>query len=177
MARWTATRDEIYATIMERGFSRKKNSFVQRLDGEVLDASMLLAPLVNFVAPTDPRMLGTLDAIQRELESDHLVRRYDPRVAPDGLDGDEGTFSTCTFWLAEALARAGRLDEARLTFEKMLGYANHVGLYSEEIDLTGEALGNFPQALTHLALISAAVNISRALDGRVPGGRRLSAED
>ncbi len=177
LARWISTRDEIYATIMDRGFSRKKNSFVQRLDGEVLDASMLLAPLVKFVAPSDPRMLGTLDAIQRELESDHLVRRYDPRVSPDGLDGDEGTFSTCTFWLAEALARSGRLDEARLTFEKMLGYANHVGLYSEEIDLTGEALGNFPQALTHLALISAAVNISRALDGRPPDGRRRSPED
>ena len=169
--RWTANRDEIYSTIMERGFSRKKNSFVQRLDGEMLDASMLLAPLVHFVAPSDPRMLGTLDAIQRELESDNLVRRYDPRVAPDGLDGDEGTFSACTFWLAEALARAGRLEEARLTFDKMLGYANHVGLYSEEIDLTGEALGNFPQAFTHLALISAAVNISRALDGKAPGNR------
>jgi GH15 family glucan-1,4-alpha-glucosidase len=175
--RWTAERDEIYSTIMDRGFSRKKNSFVQRLDGDVLDASMLLAPLVNFVAPADPRMLGTLDAVQRELESDHLVRRYDPRVAPDGLAGDEGTFSTCTFWLAEALARAGRLDEARLTFDKMLGYANHVGLYSEEIDLTGEALGNFPQALTHLALISAAVNISRALDARPPGMPAPSSRD
>jgi GH15 family glucan-1,4-alpha-glucosidase len=170
LARWTATRDEIYDTIMERGFSPRKNSFVQRLDGEVLDASMLLAPLVKFVAPSDPRMLGTLDAIQRELESDHLVRRYDPRVSPDGLDGEEGTFSICTFWLAEALARSGRLDEARLTFEKMLGYANHLGLYSEEIGLTGEALGNFPQAFTHLGLISAAVNISRALDGK-PAGR------
>jgi GH15 family glucan-1,4-alpha-glucosidase len=168
VAKWSANRDEIYATIMDRGFSRKKNSFVQRLDGEMLDASLLLAPLVHFVAPSDPRMLGTLDAIQRELESDHLVRRYDPRAAPDGLEGDEGTFSACTFWLAEALARAGRLEEARLTFEKMLGYANHVGLYSEEIDLTGEALGNFPQAFTHLALISAAVNINRALDGKTP---------
>jgi GH15 family glucan-1,4-alpha-glucosidase len=177
VAGWTATRDEIYETIMERGFSRKKNSFVQRLDGEVLDASMLLAPLVKFVSPSDPRMLGTLDAIQRELESDHLVRRYDPRVSPDGLDGDEGTFSICTFWLAEALARAGRLDEARLTFEKMLSYANHLGLYSEEIGLTGEALGNFPQAFTHLGLISAAVNISRALDGKPAGRHGLDPVD
>ncbi len=177
IAKWTAQRDEIYATIMERGFSRKKNSFVQRLDGEVLDASLLLAPLVKFVAPSDPRMLGTLDAIQRELESDHLVRRYDPRVSPDGLDGEEGTFSICTFWLAEALARSGRVDEARLTFEKMLGYANHLGLYSEEISLTGEALGNFPQAFTHLGLISAAVNISRALDGKPAGRHGLSPAD
>lgn len=156
---------------MRRGFSRAKNSFVQKLDSEFLDASMLLAPLVKFVAPSDPRMLGTLDAIQRELESDSLVRRYDPRLSPDGLEGEEGTFSMCTFWLAEALARAGRLAEARLTFEKMLGYANHLGLYAEEISPTGEALGNFPQAFTHLALISAAVNISRALDGKPVGAR------
>src|SRR4029077_13057313 len=123
----------------------------------------------RFVAPDDPRMLGTLDAIGRELVSDSLVHRYDPALVPDGIGGDEGTFSMCTFWLAEVLARAGRLEEARLTFEKMLGYANHLGLYSEEIGLTGEALGNFPQAFTHLALISAAVNISRALDGKSGG--------
>ena len=154
---------------MSRGFSTNKNSFVQTLDSEILDASMLLAPLVKFVSPTDPRTLGTLDAVQRELESDNLVRRYDPRVAPDGVDREqEGTFSMCTFWLAEALARAGRLDAARLTFEKMLGYANHLGLYSEEIGLTGESIGNFPQAFTHMGLISAAVNINRLLDSR-PG--------
>ena len=173
-ARWLAERDTVYQTIMERGFSQKKQSFVQRLDSEILDASMLLAPLVKFIAPTDPRMLGTLNAIERELVTDHLVRRYDPRVAPDGVGGEEGTFSMCTFWLAEALARAGRLEEARLTFEKMLGYANHLGLYSEEIGLTGEALGNFPQAFTHLGLISAAVNISRVLDG---GKLRASEHD
>jgi GH15 family glucan-1,4-alpha-glucosidase len=163
--RWLANRDEIYTAIMDRGYSRSKRSFVQSFDGEALDASVLLAPMVRFVAPSDPRMQGTLDAIQRELESDHLVRRYDPRVAPDGIGGEEGTFSMCTFWLSEALARAGRLEEARLTFEKMLGYANHVGLYGEQIGLTGEALGNFPQAFTHLGLISAAINISDALDG------------
>jgi len=167
--RWLGVRDEIYDTIMRRGFSTAKNAFVQKLDSEILDASMLLAPLVKFVSPSDPRMLGTLDAIQRELESDHLVRRYDPRASPDGLEGEEGTFSICTFWLAEALARAGRLEEARLTFEKMLGYANHLGLYAEEISLTGEALGNFPQAFTHLGLISAAFNIDRALDGKLRG--------
>jgi len=166
--RWLKERDAIYDVIMDKGFSQRKKAFVQKLDSEVLDASLLLAPLVKFVAPSDPRMIGTLEAIQRGLESDHLVRRYDPRVSPDGLEGDEGTFSICTFWLAEVLARAGRVDEARMTFEKMLGYANHVGLYAEEISLTGEALGNFPQALTHLGLISAAVNISRALDERPP---------
>jgi GH15 family glucan-1,4-alpha-glucosidase len=171
--RWLSTRDEIYETIMERGFSREKNSFVQSLDSETLDASMLLAPLVKFVSPSDPRMLGTLDAVQRELESDNLVRRYDPRVAPDGIGKErEGTFSMCTFWLAEALARAGRLEAARLTFEKMIGYANHLGLYSEEIGLTGESIGNFPQAFTHMGLISAAVNIDRVLDERRKGSRR-----
>jgi GH15 family glucan-1,4-alpha-glucosidase len=167
--RWLAVRDEIYNTIMTRGFSQKKRSFVQKLDSEILDASLLLAPMVKFVSPSDPRMLGTINAIQRELESDHLVHRYDSRVSPDGLEGEEGTFSMCTFWLAEALARAGRLEEARLTFEKMLGYANHLGLYAEEIGLTGEALGNFPQAFTHLGLISAAYNINRALDGHLQG--------
>ncbi|HKD10882.1 MAG TPA: glycoside hydrolase family 15 protein [Thermoanaerobaculia bacterium] len=162
--RWRAARDAIYETVMSRGFSEKRNSFVQRLDGSALDASMLMAPLVKFISPSDPRMLGTLDAIAARLESDHLVRRYDPRVAPDGIGEEEGTFSACTFWLAEALARSGSLVQARLIFEKMLGYANHLGLYSEEIGLTGELLGNFPQAFTHLGLISAAVNIDRALD-------------
>jgi GH15 family glucan-1,4-alpha-glucosidase len=174
--RWSNVRDEIYETIMQRGFSEEKRSFVQSLDSSALDASMLLAPLVKFVTPSDPRMLGTLDAVKRELESDHLVRRYDPRVCPDGIGGDEGTFSMCTFWLAEALARAGRLEEARLTFEKMLGYANHLGLYSEEIGLTGEALGNFPQALTHLGLISAAVSISQLLDREQTGRQSPAAE-
>jgi GH15 family glucan-1,4-alpha-glucosidase len=167
--RWLANRDAIYETIMTRGYSGKQNAFVQSLDSEILDASMLIAPLVKFVSPSDPRMLGTIEAIMEHLESDHLVRRYDPAVAPDGIGSEEGTFSMCTFWLAEALARAGRLDEARLIFEKMLGYANHLGLYSEQIGLTGEALGNFPQCFTHLALISAAYNIDRTLAGRRPG--------
>ena len=169
LARWVEQRDAIYECVMSRGYSTAKHSFVQSLDSKYLDASMLLAPLVKFVSPSDPKMLGTLDAIQKELVSDHLVYRYDPRVSPDGIGSEEGTFSMCTFWLAEALARAGRLEEARLTFEKMLGYANHLGLYAEEIGLTGEALGNFPQAFTHLALISAAVNISRALDIQTHG--------
>jgi GH15 family glucan-1,4-alpha-glucosidase len=120
-------------------------------------------PLVFFVSPTDPRMLSTLEAIKRELVSDSLVHRYNPESTPDGLEGQEGTFSICTFWLVEALTRAGRLEEARLVFEKMLGYANHLGLYAEQIGPHGEALGNFPQAFTHLSLISAAYNLDRAL--------------
>ncbi len=136
---------------------------MQSYGSDVLDASLLLMPMVKFIAPKDPRWLSTLDAIGRELVSDSLVYRYNISAAPDGLEGDEGTFSICSFWYVEALARADRLDEARLAFEKMLTYANHLGLYSEEIGASGELLGNFPQAFTHLALISAAVNLDQRL--------------
>jgi GH15 family glucan-1,4-alpha-glucosidase len=165
LVEWIAIRDEIFAEIMTRGWNEEKGAFVQTLDGEALDASNLLMPLVRFIAPSDPRMLSTLDAIGRELVSDSLVYRYAiDHAASDGLEGEEGTFSICSFWWVEALARAGRLEEARLTFEKMLTYANHLGLYSEEIGPSGEALGNFPQAFTHLSMISAAVYLDRALD-------------
>jgi GH15 family glucan-1,4-alpha-glucosidase len=125
-------------------------------------------PLQGFIAPRDPMWLSTLAAMDRELVSDSLVYRYNPVASPDGLAGDEGTFSLCTFWYVDALARAGRLEEARLVFEKMFTYANHLGLFSEEIDATGGQLGNFPQAFSHLSLISAAVNLNRQLD-RGPG--------
>ena len=163
--RWMAARDEIYDQIMTRGWNADRGAFVQHYDTDVLDASVLLMPLVKFVAPTDPLWVSTLDAIGRELVSDSLVYRYNVAAAPDGLTGDEGTFSICTFWYVEALARAGHVDDARLAFEKMLTYANHLGLYSEEIGPTGELLGNFPQAFTHLSLISAAVNLDRTLGG------------
>jgi GH15 family glucan-1,4-alpha-glucosidase len=136
---------------------------VQAYGSDVLDASNLFMPLSFFVAPTDPRMLATLDATMRELVSDSLVYRYNVTHTADGLQGEEGTFSICTFWMVEALTRAGRLDDARLMFEKMLGYANHLGLYAEELGPSGESLGNFPQAFTHLALISAAFNLDRTL--------------
>ena len=156
-------RDEIYDQIMTRGWNEERGAFVQHYDSDVLDASVLLMPLVKFVAPKDPRWLSTLDAISRELVSDTLVYRYNIAASPDGLEGEEGTFSMCSFWYVEALARAGRLDEARIAFEKMLTYANHVGLFSEEIGPTGEQLGNFPQAFTHLSLISAAFTLDRKL--------------
>lgn len=178
-SRWLAARDEIYETVMREGWNGERDTFVQTLGGEALDASALLMPLVFFMAPNDPRMLRTLDAIRRPmreggLSADGLVYRYDPRVAPDGLPGGEGTFNMCSFWLVEALTRAGRTDparlaDARLLFEQMLGYANHLGLYSEQTGLSGEALGNFPQALTHLGLISSAFNLDRALSGGHPG--------
>jgi GH15 family glucan-1,4-alpha-glucosidase len=161
--RWTTVRDRIYNQIMERGWSPDRRAFVQHYDTDVLDASLLLMPLCKFIAPSDPRWISTLDAISEELVSDSLVYRYDVDESPDGVAGGEATFSLCSFWWVEALARAGRLDEARLAFEKMLTYANHLGLYSEEIGPTGEQLGNFPQAFTHLALISAAYNLDRRL--------------
>jgi GH15 family glucan-1,4-alpha-glucosidase len=175
-ARWLGIRDEIYEEVMTKGWDARRHAFVQAYGSESLDASTLLMPLVFFMAPNDPRMLSTLDAIRRPVEAgglaaDGMVYRYDPPTAPDGLPGREGTFNTCSFWLVEALTRAGRtdparLDDARLLFEQMLGYANHLGLYSEQTGNSGEALGNFPQAFTHLALISAAFNLDRALGAR-----------
>jgi GH15 family glucan-1,4-alpha-glucosidase len=172
-ARWLQVRDQMYEEVMAKGWSAKRQAFVQHYDSESLDASNLIMPLVFFLSPNDPRMLNTLKAINRSpkdggLVSDGLVFRYDSETGEDGLHGREGTFNMCTFWLVEALTRAGRVDraklrEARLLFERMLGYANHVGLYAEEIGGSGEALGNFPQAFTHLALISAAFNLDRAL--------------
>jgi GH15 family glucan-1,4-alpha-glucosidase len=161
--RWRAARDAIYEEIMAKGWSAKRQAFVQAYGSEALDASALLMPLVLFMSPTDPRVLMTIAAIQKELASDHLVYRYRLRDSADGLKGEEGTFSLCSFWLVEALTRAGRLEEARIIFERMLGYANSLGLYAEEIGRRGEALGNFPQAFTHLGLITAAVNLDRAL--------------
>jgi GH15 family glucan-1,4-alpha-glucosidase len=169
---WTTVRDRVYDQIMERGWNPKVGGFTQHYDTEVLDSSLLLMPLQGFIAPRDPMWLSTLEAMDRELVSDSLVYRYNPSASPDGLAGNEGTFSLCTFWYVDALARAGRLSEARLTFEKMHTYANHLGLYSEEISATGEQLGNFPQAFSHLALIGAAINLDYQLDhgaGQVGG--------
>jgi GH15 family glucan-1,4-alpha-glucosidase len=163
LLRWRECRDTIYRRIMSRGWSGTRRAFVQHEDGEVLDAAVLMMPLTKFIAPTDPKWLSTLDVLTEELVSDSLVYRYDPQSSPDGLRGDEGTFSICSFWYVEAMVHAGRIDEARLAFEKMLTYANHLGLYAEEISHTGEQQGNFPQAFTHLALISAAFNLDRAL--------------
>ncbi len=160
---WRQTRDDIYYQIMRKGFSTDRQAFTQHEDADVLDAAVLMMPMAKFMSPSDPKWLSTLDALTHDLVSDSLVYRYDPQMSPDGLRGVEGTFSICSFWYVEALARAGRLDDARLAFEKMLTYANHVGLFAEQIGHTGEQLGNFPQAFTHLSLISAAVNLDRAL--------------
>ncbi len=174
--RWLTVRDEIYQEIMAKGWNPQRDAFVQHYGSDSLDAANLMMPLVFFLSPTDPRMLSTLDKTNDPPEkgglvSNSLVYRYNVEHTSDGLKGEEGTFNICTFWLVEALTRAGRhdrarLNEARLMFEQMLGYANHLGLYSEQIGPRGEALGNTPQAFTHLALISAAFNLDRALGGR-----------
>jgi GH15 family glucan-1,4-alpha-glucosidase len=173
--KWIRERDCIYEEIMTRGWNEQRRTFTQSYDSDDLDASLLIMPLVFFMAPNDPRMLSTISAIMESprhggLMIDSLVHRYPPQPRVDGLPGEEGTFNMCSFWLVEALTRAGqtfpeRLDQARLLFERMLGYANHLGLYAEQTGPQGEALGNFPQAFTHLALISAAFNLDRVLGG------------
>ncbi|MGN9802870.1 glycoside hydrolase family 15 protein [Micromonospora sp. L32] len=164
--RWAQQRDTIYHQIMERGYHAGRRSFVQSYGEAVLDAALLTMPSVGFVTSTDPMWQSTLRAIDDELVSDSLVYRYDPAASPDGLPGDEGTFNMCTFWYVEALAYAGRLDEARLAFEKMLTFSSHLGLYAEEIAPSGEQTGNFPQAFSHLALINTAVALDELLDGQ-----------
>ena len=173
LPRWHTVRDAIHEEIMTKGWSEERRAFVQHYDSTALDAANLMMPLTLFISPTDPRMLDTLDATLRSPENgglvaNSLVYRYNVLESQDGLKGEEGTFNICTFWLVEALTRAGkfrpeRLSEARLMFERMLGFGNHLGLYAEETGPRGEALGNFPQAFTHLALISAAFNLDRAL--------------
>jgi GH15 family glucan-1,4-alpha-glucosidase len=173
LERWRAERDRIYQQVIERGFHASRQAFVQHYDTDVLDSALLRMPSVGFIDGRDPLWISTLAAMDGELVTDSLVYRYDPEASPDGLRGSEGTFSLCTFAYVDALTRAGRIDDARNTFEKMLTYANHAGLYSEEIALTGEQIGNFPQAFTHLALIDAAVTLDAALDRRseVPTGQ------
>ncbi len=163
--RWMRERDRIYRQILDRGWHPGRHAFVQHEQADVLDSALLRMPKVGFIGGRDPQWLSTLDAMDEELVTDSLMYRYDPAASPDGLRGAEGTFSLCTFNYVEALASAGRLAQARQTFAKMLTYANHLGLYSEEIALTGEQIGNFPQAFTHLALVDAAVALDRAMDG------------
>ena len=166
LAKWIAARDEIYNEIHTRFWDAKQGAFMQHAGATTVDASSLLMPLVKFISPTDPRWLSTLKLIGEELVDDSLVHRYLlGKATPDGFSGQEGTFSMCTFWYAECLARGGDPLQGRFVFEKMLGYANHVGLFAEQLGPSGEHLGNFPQAFTHLGLISAAYAIDRSLGG------------
>ncbi len=166
LERWLRTRDQIYKEIIGDFWNPKRKAFVQYRGADSMDAASLLMPLVKFLGPTDPRWLSTLRAIEEELVDDSLVYRYRiGKAASDGLSGEEGTFCMCSFWYVECLSRAGDLEKARFYLEKMLGYANHLGLYAEELGPRGEHLGNFPQAFTHLALISSAYNLDRTLSG------------
>jgi GH15 family glucan-1,4-alpha-glucosidase len=172
-SKWIQERDKIYEEVMTKGWNEKRQAFTQYYGSNDLDASLLIMPMVFFMSASDPRMISTVDAIMKSpqeggLVSDSLVYRYPPEPRVDGLPGEEGTFNLCSFWLVEAMARMGqavpeRLGQASLIFERMLGYANHLGLFAEQTGAQGEALGNFPQAFTHLALISAAYNLDRAL--------------
>lgn len=157
--RWRQERDTIFHSIHTEFWNEELQSFVQFKGAKTVDAATLLMPLIRFISPHDPRWLSTLKQIEERLVSDFMVYRYRPDESLEGLTGGEGTFSMCTFWYVECLSKAGQLNKARLNFEKMLGYANHLGLYAEQLGMQGEHLGNFPQAFTHLGLITAALNL------------------
>jgi GH15 family glucan-1,4-alpha-glucosidase len=164
LARWSKVRNAIYTDVFTHFWDAQRQAFVQYKGAPTLDAASLLMPLMRFISPIDPRWLSTLRALEDVLVDDSLVYRYKTGDAfQDGLLGEQGTFSMCSFWYVECLARSGDLEQARFIFEKTLGYANHLGLYSEELGRRGEHLGNFPQAFTHLALISAAYELNRRL--------------
>jgi GH15 family glucan-1,4-alpha-glucosidase len=164
-ATWQKERDKIYNSIYKDFWNPVRKAFVQYKGADILDSSCLLMPMMRFISAKDPRWLSTLKQIETELVSDSLVYRYNPeKAAPDGFVSREGTFSMCTFWYVESLSRSGQLEKARFYFEKMMGYASHVGLYAEQLGFEGEHLGNYPQAFTHLGLISAALNLNKQLN-------------
>lgn len=165
---WVELRTRIHISIFEDFWNDDLKSFVQVQGSTQIDATVLMLPIARFISPTDPRWLSTLERVGRELTDDALVYRYRSGDGFDGLRGGEGSFTPCSFWYVECLARAGQVRKARLLFEKMLGYASHLGLYAEELGPSGEHLGNFPQAWTHLSLITAALTLDRALTGEHP---------
>ncbi len=162
LERWRKRRDELYHEIYEDFWNEEVGAYTQYLGSDTVDASALLMPLLRFVSSKEPRWLATFAKIEEKLLADVLVFRYKlEHGAEDGLEGEESSFTICSFWYVECLARIGRVDEATVAMQKLLGYANHVGLFSEEIGIHGEQLGNFPQAFSHLSLISAAVQIEK----------------
>jgi GH15 family glucan-1,4-alpha-glucosidase len=163
-AEWKSIRDEIYVDIYEGFWNEKVGAWVQYKGADAVDASVLLMPLMHFITPDEPRWLSTLRVIEENLSTDVLIYRYNNQGDLDGLSGEEGTFNMCSFWFIEVLAKNKEVDKALEYFEKMTGYANHLGLFSEQIGKRGEHLGNFPQAFTHLALISAALELDKQLD-------------
>jgi GH15 family glucan-1,4-alpha-glucosidase len=166
LEQWRDTRDKIYESIHSDFWNDSLKSFVQSQHSTDLDGSILLMPQLDFISPADPRWVSTLNAITQRLVQDASVMRYDPATGVDGLPGTEGAFTPCSFWYIQALTLSGEIDHARVLFEKMLGYANHLGLYAEELGVSGEHLGNFPQALTHIALVQSALTLNDALEGK-----------
>jgi GH15 family glucan-1,4-alpha-glucosidase len=160
IASWHDIRDAIYHDVMEHFWRPSRGAFVQHKGTDELDASCLIMPLMRIISPVDKRWLSTMRVLEKELLDDSLVYRY---RTPDGFTGKEGTFCMCSFWYIESLSRSGDIRQARLLFERMLGYSNHLGLYAEELGPSGEHLGNFPQAFTHVALVSAAFDLNRRL--------------
>lgn len=173
---WVRERDNIFTSIHNDFWNEDISAFVQYKGARTVDAATLLMPMIRFIGPKDPQWLSTLRRIEKDLVSDFLVYRYRQHEAFDGLKGGEGTFSMCTFWYVECLSSAGELSKARLYFEKMLGYANHLGLYAEMLGMQGEHLGNFPQAFTHLGLISAALNLDKQLNDKRNRDVRLNSD-
>jgi GH15 family glucan-1,4-alpha-glucosidase len=170
--RWTQIRSALHAEICERGFDRSLNSFVQYYGAQETDASLLMLPLVGFLPAGDPRIIGTVRAVERQLVVDRLVHRYVPRPDVEGLPNGEGAFLACSFWHVDALVLLGRHEEARAHFERLLALCNDVGLLAEEYDpIEKRMLGNFPQALSHVALVNSAVNLCKA---RGPAQRRAT---
>ena len=179
--KWHQVRDEIYNDLYENFWNEEKQAYVQSKNSNVMDASALLMPILNVISPFDERWQKTMEAINKELKSDVLIYRYREQSEEiDGLKGKEGTFTMCSFWHVECLALAGQRELATEQFAKALGYANHLGLYSEELGMTGEHLGNFPQAFTHLALISAAIelNSNKKVHGitQIPGSENAASK-
>jgi GH15 family glucan-1,4-alpha-glucosidase len=169
VGRWHAVRDEIYRNVFQDFWNAERRAFVQHKGASAMGAGNLLMPLLRFISPVDPRWLSTLSAIEHDLVDDSLVYRYRLEQAPDGLRGQEGTFNVCSFWYIEALSRSGDIQQARLLFEKLAGYANDLGLFSEQLGPRGEQLGNFPLGLTHIGLISAAYDLNRRLEAAGQG--------
>jgi GH15 family glucan-1,4-alpha-glucosidase len=162
VSKWRRLRDLVHADVCEHGFDRQRNSFVQYYGGDTLDAALLMMAPVGFLPPDDPRIVGTVEAIQRELMSDGLVARYQTRPGIDGLPPGEGAFLACSFWLADNLVMMGRVEEAKALFRRLLALRNDLGLLAEEYDpIARRQLGNFPQAFSHVALVNTAHNLMR----------------
>jgi len=174
---WKTIRDAIHQDICAHAFSKEKNCFTQVYGSDALDAALLLMPVVGFLPGSDPRVKGTVEAIERELMPDGFVQRYDTSKSPDGLPPGEGVFLACSFWMVSSLKAIGREEDARALFEKLLALRNDLGLLSEEYDAVRQRLvGNFPQAFSHIALVNAAFDLQAGVEVRARAHRHVGRE-